>query len=179
MLRASMLILFLVSFTSCVSTCEKDTAAKEVVGQMIPKLSLPTTEGKKLRLPEDLLGSYTVLFFYPKDQTPGCTEEASTFRDNLSRFGDVNAKVYGISIDSIDSHHDFVEKLQLNFPLISDEKKELATALNVSSTLEKFSRDTILVDPTGRVAAVWRKVDARETVFETLRELNKAKTAFH
>lgn len=142
-----------------------------IIGQRVPNLVLPSSDGGSIRLPDDLVGSYTVLFFYPKDQTPGCTKEACTFRDNIGRFKEVNAKVYGVSSDSIASHHKFIEKQSLNFPLLADESKALAKALGVSSLLGMFSRDTILLDPNGVVLKVWRKVSAGDTVFETLKEL--------
>lgn len=150
--------------------------ATELIGQPLPTLILPSTDGD-VSIPEDLLGSYTVLFFYPKDQTPGCTKEACSFRDNYERFKKLNTKVYGVSSDSLDSHQDFIDKHMLNFPLLSDKNKQLAKALSVSSLLGMFSRDTFLIDPQGRVAKIWRKVDALETVDETIAAIERLNTA--
>lgn len=147
----------------------------EIFGQKLPNLILPSSAGGEVKIPDDFLGSYTVLFFYPKDQTPGCTKEACTFRDHAAEFKALNAKVFGVSKDSIDSHHRFIAKHELNFPLLSDNKKELAEALGVSSFLGIISRDTILLDPEARVVKVWRKVNATNTVFETLKELETRK----
>ena len=87
--------------------------ATELIGQPLPTLILPSTDGD-VSIPEDLLGSYTVLFFYPKDQTPGCTKEACSFRDNYERFKKLNTKVYGVSSDSLDSHQDFIELIEFH-----------------------------------------------------------------
>lgn len=150
---------------------------KNIVGQSLPTLILPVSTGGNLNIPMDLLGSYTVLFFYPKNQTPGCTKEACSFRDNAEDFQKLGAKVYGVSSDDIESHQRFITKHALNFPLISDKNKELAKALEVSSFLGMFSRDTILLDPEAKVAMVWRKVDASVTASCALEELKKRKSA--
>lgn len=174
--RWTLSIILMIFFAgSCLSDCKKDSSAKEIVGRMLPSLVLPSSDGNSLKIPDDLLGSYTVLFFYPKDQTPGCTKEVCAFRDNLSRFNEVDAKVFGVSSDSIESHQEFIAKQKLNFPLLADEKKMLATALGVSTNFGIFSRDTFLIDPTGHVAMVWRKVDVTDTVFDTLTKLSQLK----
>lgn len=145
--------------------------AVEIIGQSLPKLTLLSSSGRDIKIPDDLLGSYTVLFFYPKDQTPGCTKEACTFRDYSKEFHALNAKIFGVNADSIDSHNRFINKHALNFPLLSDPEKLLAKALGVKSFLGIISRDTFLIDPSGKVAMVWRKVNATETVLESLQEL--------
>lgn len=147
--------------------------ALEIIGQSLPNIILPRSGGGDISIPEDLLGTYTVLFFYPKDQTPGCTKEACTFRDYATEFQQLNAKVFGISADSIDSHDRFIGKHGLNYPLLSDSKKILAKALGVGSFLGILSRDTFLIDPMGKVAMVWRKVSATTTAFESIQELKK------
>lgn len=152
---------------------EGDFMSHDIIGQRLPSMILPSSSGGQVKIPDDLLGSYTVLFFYPKDQTPGCTKEACTFRDNTSEFKKAGAKVYGVSADSIDSHHRFIAKHELNFPLISDAKKELAKALGVGSFLGILSRDTFIIDPEGKVLMLWRKVNATKTVLESLEELKK------
>lgn len=147
--------------------------ASEIIGQPLPSLILPSSGGGDIRIPEDLLGTYCVLFFYPKDQTPGCTKEACTFRDYLSEFQKLKVKVFGISADSVESHERFIGKHDLNYPLLSDSKKLLAKALGVGSFLGILSRDTFLIDPMAKVAMVWRKVSASKTAFESLEELQK------
>lgn len=148
--------------------------AEPLIGQSLPSLVLASSSGEDCRIPEDLLGSFSILFFYPKDQTPGCTKEACSFRDYSEQFKAVNAKIYGISADAIDSHHRFITKHALNFPLLSDSKKELAKALGVGSFLGMLSRDTFLIDPQGKVAKVWRKVDATKTAIDSLNEIKNA-----
>jgi peroxiredoxin Q/BCP len=145
--------------------------ALEIIGQLLPQLELASSSGGFVKIPDDLLGSYTVLFFYPKNQTPGCTKEACTFRDYAAEFLKLKAKVFGISADSIDSHNRFINKYELNYPLLSDAQKILAKALGVSSFLGILSRDTFLIDPMGKVAKVWRKVSASETALQSLEEL--------
>ena len=147
--------------------------AEEIIGQSLPNLVLPSSEGHDVKIPDDFLGSFSVLFFYPKDQTPGCTKEACTFRDHASEFHDLNAKIYGVSADSIDSHNRFITKHALNYPLLSDTKKLLAKALGVGSFLGILSRDTFLIDPKGKVIMLWRKVKAEETVLDSLKALKK------
>lgn len=153
--------------------CPGGIMSENIIGKSLPTMVLPSSTGKNLNIPDDLLGSYTVLFFYPKNQTPGCTKEACSFRDNTSEFKKYGAKVFGVSKDSIESHQRFINKHELNFPLLSDEKKELAKALGVSSFLGILSRDTFLIDPEGKVVMLWRKVDALKTVSESLEELKK------
>jgi len=145
--------------------------ALEIIGKPLPDLILPSSAGSNIKIPDDLLGAYSVLFFYPKNQTPGCTKEACTFRDYSTEFKALNAKIFGISADSIDSHNRFISKHELNYPLLSDSKKQLAQALGVKSFLGILSRDTFLIGPSGKVAMVWRKVNATETAFESLQEL--------
>lgn len=147
--------------------------ALEIIGQPLPNLILASSGGGDIKIPEDFLGAYIVLFFYPRDQTPGCTKEACTFRDYAAEFQELNAKVFGISADSIESHNRFIGKHGLNYPLLSDPNKYLAKALGVGSFLGILSRDTFLIDPMAKVAMVWRKVSATTTAFESLQELKK------
>lgn len=147
--------------------------SQEFIGQKLPHLTLLSSTGNKITLPEDLLGFWTVLFFYPMNETPGCTKEACSFRDTLSQFSERGAKVFGVSKDSIESHHKFISKHALNFPLLSDSDGQLAKALGVSSFLGMSSRDTFLINPEGKVAAVWRKVNATKTVEESYQKLKE------
>jgi len=174
-MRGQVFLLVTLSFVgSCVNDCgKKTTMSQEIIGKKLPNIVLASSGGGEVRIPEDLLRFYTVLFFYPKDDTPGCTKEACTFRDNLLQFKSVNAKIFGVSSDGIESHHKFIAKHGLNFPLLADEGKQLASALDVSSTMGMFSRDTFLIDPKGHIAMVWRKVDATNTVFDTLKKLSE------
>ncbi|WP_082285663.1 peroxiredoxin, partial [Leptospira interrogans] len=85
-----------------------------LLGTNLPEISLESTEGKRVKLPEDIQGSWTLLYFYPKDDTPGCTKQACNYRDNMGEFKKIGAKVYGISLDALDSHGQFIQKYSLN-----------------------------------------------------------------
>jgi thioredoxin-dependent peroxiredoxin len=131
-------------------------------GHDFPAFSLSAQDGKTYAN-ADLNGSPSVVYFYPKDDTSGCTKEACEFRDRLSDIP--GAKVFGVSPDGIKSHTKFAEKFNLNFPLLADEEKSLATALGIwvekSMYGKKYmgiERTTYLLDADGKVAKVWRKV---------------------
>lgn len=140
------------------------------IGKKIPSLTLPVTTHDRMTLPDDFLGRWTLLYFYPKDDTPGCTKQACEYRDKIAEFKNLDAQVVGVSSDTIESHYKFVEKFSLNFPLLVDAKKELA------NELELQGRDSFLIDPDGVVRHVWRKVDPTTTVEETLNNLKKIAT---
>ncbi len=118
---------------------------------------------------KDLLGSKLILYFYPKDNTPGCTTEACDFRDNLSRLQGKGYKVVGISPDTVESHKKFREKYSLNFPLLSDPEKKVAKAYGAYR--EKIIRSTFLIDEEGRIVRAWRNVKAKGHVESIMREL--------
>lgn len=140
------------------------STADEQVGKSIAPITLPSNRGKPVKLPT---GKWTVLYFYPKDDTPGCTTQACSYRDNLQRFESLRVDVFGVSADDLDSHASFAKKHRLNFPLLSDAKRELASSLGVKGTIF-LSRDTFLIDPKGKIVSVWRGVNPSETVAETL-----------
>ncbi len=103
-------------------------------GDSLPDLTLKNIEGTKLRL-LDFLGQYLVIYFYPKDNTPGCTKEACEFRDNYDDFEKEGARVFGISGDSVASHQKFAARLNLNFDLLSDPKRQAEKAFGVPRNL--------------------------------------------
>jgi thioredoxin-dependent peroxiredoxin len=150
------------------------------VGASLPDFSLQTDEGALLRS-TDLKGKWAVIYFYPKDLTPGCTKEACEFRDLGPRFNDSEALVLGVSRDSVASHARFRERQGLTFPLLADTEGSLCEAFGVLSgnrllklTPLGIQRCTFLIDPTGRVARVWPKVDPvghAEEVASALEEL--------
>jgi len=122
---------------------------------------------------------YTVLYFYPKDDTLGCTKEACNFRDNISKIKDLGASVIGVSLDDIDSHKRFSEKYNLNFDLISDINGEIAEKYGVLKSMfgKKFaSRVTFIIDSEGKIIKIFKKVNPSnhaEEVINFLKSLNK------
>ena len=128
------------------------------VGATAPDFDTDTHDGQRIRLRE-LNGHPVVLYFYPKDDTPGCTKEACAFRDAWKRFSAVGALIYGVSRDSRESHQAFVREHQLPFPLLVDETGSIAQAYGVSSFLGMNSRVTYLIDGSGRISRVFRDVD--------------------
>jgi peroxiredoxin Q/BCP len=137
-------------------------------GDLAPDFNLPADDGSTVRL-SDLRGGKVVLYFYPKDDTPGCTAQACDLRDDLPRFQGEDVTVLGVSPDGVDSHRKFKEKYDLNFPLLADEGHEVAEAYDVwkekSMYGKKFmgvERSTFVIDEEGRVERVWRKVSAKK-----------------
>jgi peroxiredoxin Q/BCP len=129
----------------------------------------------------DLADGWYVLYFYPKDNTPGCTQEAKDFTVQLKKFAKLDCDVIGLSRDSLKSHHKFIEKIAINHPLISDEDETLC---NYFETLKEknmygrkymgIERSTFLIDPDGNIAHSWRKVKVPghvDEVFATAKEL--------
>jgi thioredoxin-dependent peroxiredoxin len=138
--------------------------AKLNAGDPAPDFSLPTTDGTVISL-KSLRGKRVVLYFYPKDSTPGCTKEACDFRDNLARVKRTGALIFGVSADSVASHRKFTDRFDLNFPLISDESREMLKAYGVwkqkSFLGKKFmgiERTTIIIGADGVVEHIFPKV---------------------
>jgi peroxiredoxin Q/BCP len=145
-----------------------------IEGKALPELSLHATSVGKVELPRDIAGNWTLLYFYPKDDTPGCTKQACAYRDDSQKFKDLGVKLFGVSLDDIASHDAFTSKYQLNFPLLSDPDHRLADFFGVYGEREwqgkkynGLSRDTFLVDPQGRVARAFRGVNPTTTSQET------------
>jgi thioredoxin-dependent peroxiredoxin len=145
-----------------------------LVGTVVPHVDLESSDGRKVRLPEDLKGKWTLLYFYPKDDTPGCTKQACNYRDNLEQFKRIGVQVFGVSSDTLASHDAFIKKFNLNFPLLADTQQLLSKPLGSygeqswnGKTYMGLSRDTFLIDPTGKIRQVWRKVRPENTVNET------------
>lgn len=154
-------------------------------GDPAPDFELPSTQG-----PQSLhmyRGQWVVLYFYPKDDTPGCTTEACDFRDRSARLKDLTAVVLGVSPDSLESHERFAAAQGLGFPLLSDEDRALTRAYgawgektNYGKTSEGVIRSTFIIDPEGRVAEAMVNVTATghaERVAQRLTELQAALAA--
>jgi thioredoxin-dependent peroxiredoxin len=149
------------------------------IGQPAPAFTLPETSGGTVTL-DDLKGQWTVLYFYPKDSTPGCTTEACDFRDNLARLQSLGARVYGVSGDSLKSHQNFTAKYELSFPLLSDPEKTMLQDYGVyrektrcGKTSLGVVRTTILLDPAGTVRHVWDEVKVKGHVDEVIGKLGE------
>jgi peroxiredoxin Q/BCP len=150
------------------------------LGDPAPAFSLPTDDGEKVSL-ADFKGSPLILYFYPKDDTPGCTKEACSFTEALPKFSRGKAAVLGVSKDSPESHKKFREKYGLAFPLASDGDGKVCAAYGVwkqKNLYGKISmgieRTTFLIDGTGKIVKIWRKVKVdghTEEVLEALAEL--------
>jgi thioredoxin-dependent peroxiredoxin len=138
------------------------------VGQIAPDFSLQDQEGH-VRSLAGARGSWVVVYFYPRDDTPGCTKEACAFRDDLPRFQGLNALVWGVSADDAQAHQKFARKFDLNFPLLVDPGKTMLEAYGAWVEKSMYGkaymgvqRITYLIDPEGKVARAWPKVKPEE-----------------
>jgi peroxiredoxin Q/BCP len=150
------------------------------VGAKAPAFSLQDQSGTTISL-SGLQGKTVVLYFYPKDDTPGCTTEACSFRDEYAEFKKRGVVVLGVSPDDAESHGKFAEKFSLQFPLLADEGHKIAEAYGVwvekSMYGKKYmgvERSTFVIDGHGKLAAIYRKVKAGEHVAEVLAALSRA-----
>ena len=133
-------------------------------GDQAPAFSLPDQDGNQVSL-KDFAGKKLVIYFYPKDQTPGCIKEACSFRDNIDAFKKHGIAVIGVSIDSEKSHQNFISKQNLNFPLLADVNKEMVTAYGVWGEKSMYGRKyfgtfrkTFLINPQGIIDKIYHKV---------------------
>ena len=154
------------------------TKRKELsAGDRAPDFELPSSSGEPVRL-SSLKGRQVVLYFYPKDDTPGCTVEACSFRDNLPKFGKLDAVVLGVSRDSLESHMKFIDKYSLNFTLLSDEDLEAHALydtwrekMNYGRKYMGTERSTFVIDADGKVKKIFRKVSPKGHEVEVLAAL--------
>lgn len=134
------------------------------VGSPAPNFRLQDQDGNWHTL-DQYRGKWVVLYFYPKDNTPGCTTQACELRDNIFAFREAGATILGISVDDVKSHAEFAKEHRLPFRILADSKKETAKAYGVLTkfmgVMELAQRDTFLIDPQGRVARHWVKVDPK------------------
>lgn len=151
------------------------SAAVPGSGNAAPEFTLPSQEGASVSL-KDFRGSWVVLYFYPKDQTPGCTREAHNFQADQSKYAERHAVVLGVSVDSVDSHKKFCAKEGLNFKLLADRDGRVSGAYGSLTNLGvlKFSkRNTFLIDPSGKVARAYTGVDPARHSEEVLAALDR------
>jgi thioredoxin-dependent peroxiredoxin len=152
--------------------------AKELtVGDKAPALSLPDQTGKSINL-KDFTGKQVVLYFYPKDDTPGCTMESCDFRDAEISIKKAGAVILGVSLDGKESHQKFIKKFDLPFPLLSDEKATVSKAFGCYKEKNMYGRkywgierSTFVIDQAGKVKAIFRKVKVGGHVTEVVAAL--------
>ena len=148
-------------------------------GQKAPDFTVSTDAGKKVKI-SDFKGKKIVLYFYPKDDTPGCTKEACAFRDGISEIRKRGAVVLGVSPDSVESHKKFRDKYELNFPLLADTDKKIVEAYGVWKEKSMYGkkymgveRTTFVIDEAGKISHIFRKVKVEQhydEVQEALKE---------
>jgi peroxiredoxin Q/BCP len=147
------------------------------VGQKAPDFTVMDDKGEKVKL-ADLKGKKVVLYFYPKDDTPGCTKEACAFRDGIDKIKKRGAVVLGVSADSVESHKKFKSKFDLNFPLLADSDKKMIEAYGVWKEKSMYGkkymgieRTTFVIDENGKIAHIFPKVKVDQHYDEVLEAL--------
>jgi peroxiredoxin Q/BCP len=153
------------------------------IGTVVPDLELASTGAKTIKL-SDYRGQFVVLYFYPKDNTPGCTTEGQTFRDAIDQFTALNTLILGVSRDSVKMHEGFKCKQEFPFDLISDPEEQLCNLFDVikqknmyGKQVRGIERSTFLLDPQGALVHEWRKVKVKthcDEVLAVLRTLTPA-----
>ena len=150
------------------------------VGQKAPDFTVMNDSGEKVKL-SDFKGKKVVLYFYPKDDTPGCTKEACAFRDGIDQIKQNGAVVIGVSTDSVESHTKFKNKFDLNFPLLADTDKKIVEAYGTwkeksmyGKTSMGIVRTTFIIDEQGRISHIFPRVKVEEHYDEVLEALQKS-----
>jgi peroxiredoxin Q/BCP len=174
-----MKIFILISFAIALYLFRVNVMAAPIlkIGEDAPTFTLPDSQGNQVSL-NDYKGKWAVLYFYPKDDTPGCTKEACQFRDDFKTLEALGAKVIGISIDDSFSHQKFAEKYNLPFPLLSDASGEVADrygALNNFLVIKLAKRYTYLINSQGKIAKIYLSVDTSKHSQEIIEDLKKLK----
>ncbi|MGH7885597.1 MAG: peroxiredoxin [Thermodesulfobacteriota bacterium] len=144
-------------------------------GDKAPDFEAESYGGDKIKLSSIYKRGIVALYFYPRDNTPGCTKEACSLRDGMDDLKNLGVNIIGVSTDSVKSHEGFKSKYNLNFPLISDKSKEIIELYGVKSAFGTAKRVTFLIDKGGEIKHIWNKVNTRnhsEEVGEKVRELS-------
>jgi thioredoxin-dependent peroxiredoxin len=173
MLRIVLLLAVVVVLIVLVPRLMSHTSAP-AEGSSAPDFTLPSQEGSSVTL-KDYRGKWVVLYFYPKDQTPGCSREAHNFQIDQPKYAERNAVILGVSLDSVDSHKKFCAKEGLNFKLLADTDHKVTDSYGSLTNLGvvKFAaRHTFLIDPSGKVAKAYSRVDPVKHSGEVLAELD-------
>jgi len=152
------------------------TAFALSVGDTVPEFSLKDQNNKVVKS-SDFKGKWTILFFYPKAETPGCTKQACAFRDNSKKITELGAQIYGISVNTVEDQKKFAEKYNLNFPLLADEDAKVAKLFKVKMPLIDIAkRWTFTINPENKIVDIGENVDPvldSERVFTKIKELQK------
>jgi peroxiredoxin Q/BCP len=175
MLRITFLVIAVVIIVFLVPRLLSGSQVVPRAGSVAPDFTLPSQENTSVRL-KDYRGSWIVLYFYPKDQTPGCTREAHNFQLDQSKYAERHAVVLGVSVDSVDSHKKFCAKEGLNFKLLADSDGKVTSAYGSLTNLlvAKFAaRHTFLIDPAGKVAKAYTSVNPARHSEEVLAALDQ------
>ena len=170
-------LLLVLSLSLLFGTVSAAFAATPQPGQAAPDFRLQDQNGH-WRTPADYRGHWLVVYFYPKDFTPGCTTEVCTFRDDIAKLREAGADVIGVSLDDVESHAKFAQKYRVPFPLLADSEHEVSKAYGVLSSTVGFHyarRTTFLIDPQGKVAKVYEDVDPEKNSAQVLRDLASLK----
>lgn len=149
------------------------------IGKPVPDFEIASTGDKSIQL-SDYQGKYLILYFYPKDNTPGCITEGQNFRDNFAQFEQLNSVILGVSRDSVRVHENFKSKQNFPFDLLSDKEENLCTLFDVikmknmyGKQVRGIERSTFLIDPNGILVHEWRKVKVKVHIDEILETLNE------
>ena len=149
------------------------------IGQKAPDFNVMNNKGENVKL-SDFKGKKVVLYFYPKDDTPGCTTEACAFRDGIDQIKKRGAVVLGVSADSVDSHKKFIDKFDLNFPLLADTDKKMVEAYGTWKEKSMYGkkymgieRTTFIIDEQGKISHIFPKVKVNEHYAEVLEALKE------
>lgn len=156
--------------TASTGASAPNAAGELAVGQAAPDFAATAHDGVAIK-PSALAGKHLVLYFYPKDETPGCTKEACAFRDAWKELEQANVVLVGLSTDSLESHKKFAEHHKLPFHLVSDEDGAIAKAYGVPSTLGRLARQTIVIGPDGKVKKIYRSVDVSQHAAEIVADV--------
>ena len=177
MIRTRLASLTLAALLGAIPAFAEESAAPPAVGAPAPAFRLQDQTGT-WRSNTDYAGKWLVLYFYPKDDTPGCTTQVCTFRDEITKVRQAGAEVVGVSLDNVGSHEAFAAKHHVPFPLLADVDAEAARAYGVLTSRAGFRyarRDTFVIDPSGRVAKHYPSVDPKENVAQVITDLTALK----
>jgi thioredoxin-dependent peroxiredoxin len=154
--------------SGCSASLSAGEGGKLEEGMTAPDFTLPSDDGRTVKLSDYRGKQIVALYFYPKDETPGCTKQACAFRDSFVTLRDAGIEVLGVSVDSVESHKEFRRKQNLNFTLLSDSKKEVSGQYGVLGTLGFAKRVTFVIDKNGVIRKIYRDVNPSQNAADVL-----------